>query len=697
MNDKPIDWIKLITWVQTEKTKGVSESRLKEALIKQGYTLEETNEVLKRAVNKTKINPFKKYFTSKTVPVLIISIISYFFLLYSFKEIYDGTIFILCYIAIFWIIELAYYKNKNTQANKLLIGILIVINLLVVLLFMTELMNYQNILFVALIIMTIQSITYFFKTKRKHNFNLVFLSFFSSMNISLGITIAIYLLYANLLVALFNNIEMIFLGIIILPLVIIFIILNTWLSINILKTVNIFDYNSFFKFKYTPFKILNICSHKDNIKKSIIRITTIISIIILIGSFMTTIVFNTKATNKLYSSLNSNNNNKYFLDDFKYDRYDYLLEYNNFTEPQAGKILENNGKFSYLLPSNTKIDFIKFNCDEYLNCQEKKFDNNKELSEQISLKGFEIYVIAYKNNLTYLFLIPNESYKKIMSHDLFEFQDEELQKTKISKEINNDWQSINKEINSYEIIKNDDWKFKYLMLIKEDELNQLSSQLSQETLSLIKLKNIKEAKQTIIEEYKWIKDNEKENISFYDGTKNKEEHLAKLKSNVNKLLILFEKSNKEEIEDVKYHHSIEYLYEQESKYYSLVKKTNYKIRIRIIRDFENKFRIKAQINVFESQANKIKEEYNNTNLEESDISKILRLKILETQMIKIIIKNANEEEILNIMSITKNPEICLEIKDSKIKDLCIIDNSEFNKEICNKLNDLSKVNECLTN
>ena len=91
----------------------------------------------------------------------------------------------------------------------------------------------------------------------------------------------------------------------------------------------------------------------------------------------------------------------------------------------------------------------------------------------------------------------------------------------------------------------------------------------------------------------------------------------------------------------------------------------------------------------------INEEYNKKDIPEDEVSKILRLKIIETKVANEVINRCRTYECRGpIISLTKNPLFCRALNYKDV-DNCIVQYSDYDKETCRYIRDEELRKNCL--
>ncbi len=447
----------LADWIKTEEAQGYTEVQLRKYLEDNGYKKRDIEEAIKLTLQKDTMFSLIKYIKSISIPIFLAFILSFVFLSYYFDKLSEGLMFFVALWVLLFIIDFLYKKNKDVLAKW--IGGLGIVILIV---FCDEFELLQVIILFVLVL--IHSLAYFFKSKKEYSLESIFLSLLISLTFSLAIVFLVQLIYAYGIFALIGTVQTFSLIFIMMPIYVIFIASYSLISTKLLtKALGKFDYNAYFRFKHFPFTVFNLLSSKEeNLKKSIVKSTVILSGVIMVIILVIAAILGVAFVSNTYSRMEEEHSKQ--LRQILYsshDRYEKLIELKGFNKEQGVRIVkESNGKFFYVRYDFDAVKTLFYNCDANLNCEQKPFDSNQKIENQFSLKGVSQFRIAENKSEVVIFLVPSESYEELFSHNVFEFEDTELQSTKISSEINNQWQSIHKEIIDSKVAEPKNWQEK---------------------------------------------------------------------------------------------------------------------------------------------------------------------------------------------------------------------------------------------
>ncbi len=632
---------RLVDWIKSEETQGYTEAQLRKYLIQKGYNKKDVEEAIKLASRKkfSLIN----YVKSISIPIFIVFVLAFLFLYYSFNKFSEGLILLIILGILAFVTDFLYKKNKDTIA-KWIPGLGLIVLLAFGFYFTTPLF----------VLIAVHSLLYFLKSKKKYSFESIFLILLISLTFSFAIAFLVYLIYAYGIFAIIGTIQSFILSLMMIPIYVIFIISYLLISINLIrKSFGEFNYAAYFRFKHFPFTILNILSSKEgNIKKSIIKLTTITFILLIIIILLITSFKGIRQIDDLHQRELA----EYEKLSIEYpsDRYAKLAELKSYAnEFKIHYIYWEDGRFVYSDRGLETAKKIYYNCDTDLNCQEKEFNIDQKLEEQVPLKDARAFATAKNELENVIFILPKESAEEIIFHNIFEFEDEELRDSQISLEFNNWRESIFRELLNKQATKRN-WKEKLFHYYSGDH--------TYDTVDLIlfianlgaDLYKIRVTKQISLQEYDWIKQNRINNTPFYDGSQTIQEHLQKLRNNVDylysKMPAATDKEPTYEMPDIFGEESL-----FDKAYARIYTRTHHYKSIETL-----------GIGLQEVRENKLKTlidlYYNKIDLPESDISKTIRLKILETAIAYQVIQHCkNKECVTEIISLTKNPMFCEQI------------------------------------
>lgn len=402
------------------------------------------------------------YIQTISVSLFLVFILSFIFLSYFFDKTLEGIMLLIILGFFTFFINLSYKKNKSNAAKLIAaLGLIVLITYSL----------YFEVLYASIIIVfsIIHSMTYFFKTKKKYSIESIFLTLFISLTFTFTITSLLFLIYAYGIFPLIGTVQSFIFSFVLFPVFVICIVSYLITSIKLLKkSTDEFNYFAYFKFKHFPFSLLNLLSSKDeDIKKTIIKSSAIVSILLLIISLTITAILGVVFVNNAYSySILSLEKISAQMQN-PHHRYERLIELKGFSkETTIYNLQEQDGEIYYLETELRSINTIFFNCDTNLNCQQKKFDPEQKIGDQVFLSGFDYFLTAKNETGKSIFLLPTESYEQIMSHDFFEFEDSELHNTQISTEINNQWQSYIGSISRKKILAPKNWQEKLVFFLQ---------------------------------------------------------------------------------------------------------------------------------------------------------------------------------------------------------------------------------------
>ena len=416
------------------------------------------------------------------------------------------------------------------------------------------------------------------------------------------------------------------------PLIIVFFSSFLIISIKLLQRCGCFNHNAYFRHKHFPFKILNIFSSDNlDVKKSIIKTSSLLIFFVLFLAISVSVFLSIDFVDSTYGKTESLiNSNKESIESPFY-RYEKIVQQKGFKITQ-NSVVFNGTYYGFIVP--TELGTIFYNCDVNLNnCESKAYESSLKLDQQVPLDNSFGTLLGESIGTEVLFILPKETIEKVISHNFFEFEDSELRETKIALEINEDWTRINKEL------LNEKTNLPITLIDKVDSFNsgKVFDSVVERILFTTKLGitkgDLHTSKDILIKEFNFTKKNLENGDIFYDGTEDIDGHLQKIRDNVNLLYPKTLNLPKEKIKDYPYNSLLGYNLEPESLY----EKAQFRItkRLRIFKAIEE-LGDGLSTNKDDFEINTIKREFQEIDIEESKISKVLRLKLLETRLKKIL-------------------------------------------------------------
>ncbi|MEM2121763.1 MAG: hypothetical protein QXU20_03860 [Candidatus Woesearchaeota archaeon] len=543
----------------------------------------------------------------------------------------------------------------------------------------------------------LQFYIYAFKKERKNSLTLYLFLLIISVTISIAVSFLFYIIYGNILLNIFKELEIFYAPIVLLPLYIILISSYLWISnFLISKVINNED---------KTFLLIRA----KNTKYSFLKTIIIFSLITIIITYIGCSFYLLSLERETYEYLNYNKNSrKEHFEITIIEEYENSRELKDFKTVSILKFEKRNNKFYYpehirkhIISiihneiSNNKITTIFYDCTYDLNCKKENlnYTTDKELENQIFLKDFGVLIIA-KNDTDYiLFLLPEINYEFISNFNFF-WGNKLLEKSEIAINLNSEFIKLYQSIVKREILiqKN---SFKRIFFIK-DELCNISKDSNKflyfENYNFVLYKKLIE---TIKAESGWIEKNLLYNTIFYDDTKNLEEHSKKLQENIQELYDNLINKIKFADENLSENARFSYLVIFANYYPAFINrnlKNDYlynvgNITINLDITFHtlcNGSEYDYFNNIFSEELSKINKEYQNILNEDDEIEKLLKLKYLETKVgyilnfvCGIIYKGPSTQfdNCVSVTTISKNPYLCNNYE-------CVIKNAKFDKRIC---------------
>jgi len=341
---------KLIDWIRSKEAKGLSDSKVKNRLLKGGWPEKDIDYAINYA-HKGKVN---------WMPLLLLFIGSLilFFVVNSISESGEWVfIFLLGSLIAFFYSLVPYFKsNKKEWFTELLI------------------INYSSGLFAL-------ALTFFL-------FNLiVFIIYLTNLSVTIPlIIILVSLCIIFLFYVFFFTIE------------------------NISKHfVGYFDYESYFVFKHWPFKIFNVNWKK---KWTLLKYPVIVIVIgLIIAGFMFNGIVNDKGKS-ITSDITSLQ--EFMKNQFFNDCLDNIWVTNNlsFEESFSVPILKKEDEYIYDSTAFLDIDTIFYECNlNSYTCMKKDFDPSKKIEEQLVLgENYNSVSKVSTTEQTYILVLNDNTY-----------------------------------------------------------------------------------------------------------------------------------------------------------------------------------------------------------------------------------------------------------------------------------------------
>ncbi len=674
----------LVKWITRGEAKGYTKEELKKYLLKNGYDEKEVEEAIERAPYSKITFSLFKYIKSISLPVFIAFILSFFFLAYAFNRMTEGVVFLSVLIGLSLIIEYLHNKGERALAEGITIATLVILYIILSFYERLRFSNYQF-LYVCLVFVFIvlHALIYFFRLEKKHSLISLFLNFFISFTFAFTLTFLGYLFYAYVLSVAIRNVSLLNLILVLTFLFALFVASYIWISSKLLKLTKESD-----------------IPDKRTLNKVIFKYTLIFSIIFLVGAFAYVSILGMRFENQAFSSLIilnkgvSNQIQKVFIHSNKVKLQ--ARGFNNFT--YMSKIILNNGRVAYLPFSHEmqNVSFVLFNCDENFNCQKKRFNFSQRLENQVPLNDDCFILLANNKTGKYLFLLPCRSSEEIISNGLGYF-DENLSKnfsilTEMNNQLKTDYDNaFTNESIPYEIFSN-----KLNFLYSDKTLKAFFNKLMLHRKFTITFDKYDYLEQVTFREYNKIQENELNNKTFYDGTKDLDEHIQKLQTVVDEFYQNISNINTKGDKREYYSYTLallrnDSLFDEATS--KIVRHLNlYKTMQEYIKDSEDPRKTNEQ-----EELDEISKEYSELNNSNNKIDKALRLKILEAEMLKVLERSCTDyNNKLKIVSLTQDPYLCQYSYFNRLDEQgCILNLSKYDKDMCEKIDNDELRKKCL--
>ena len=693
---------KLSDWIKQSEKVGYSEEQLKDYLLKKGYKEKDVRNAIGLTHKKaTREKPkFSLLDYISRVPVsFFLFILSFIFLSHSFGKSFEGNIILIAYLSCLIIVHFLYRINKVLLSNIITIS---AVSILLINSFLVKVWFAFLILNLGLL----HTLIYFFSSKRKYQLEPLLVTFITSATLAVTITILTYLLFAFKISEYFSIINDLNILIIMFMFILLFSVSYFLISTFLLEKTNSFNFQAYSVLN----KLLgsNIFQDKNWKKRIIILIYALILSMLLFSTALVIVVNTVNSGVRIKNAINryqAESRSQRGL--FFYDGYLQLVSlrgFNNIINYNIGPSKETMRKRLNIqyYPLNkddaTKnLSVILYNCSINLSCQKKRINQNLSLEKQLPNNSFINQIVAKNKTEKVLFVLPLISYDNMSSLNLFFAGDKTLRNTKIASELNKQWQEDDNNNLTNEIKIPPSSKLKRAEYFYSGKEYKDLSKIAQARISRTSSRYVVgTGRRVAIQEYYWIKKNQKENVSFYDGTKNLREHIKKLKDDVNKLYSKFKEIDTEKINKGQGVNTDNLL-----KSNVLFYKASNKLLINHTELFKEMKKTYGEsfIPATKIYAELIEEEYEKINTSESSISKAIRLKIIEELLAKEIIEECHTFKCFNLtINLTKDPELCKEFflaySQNKDLDKCIMTYSAYDKSSCSSIFNETLKREC---
>lgn len=396
---------------------GYNRNQIEEFLIQQGFNIQEINYIFSNLepINSVAISP-------KNINIKDYIIFSILFLLCTFT--FQKTVLTFIFLPVFFMILPIenFLKRTNIKFKKVILFFVYLFSLFLLLYFIE--------FFLAIFVIFLMSIKYYFGTYKKHSLFKIYFIFFYSFLLTF-----LFWLFKNLLLIEFVKILNFFsisyfIYIYILNIIVNVLIFPVFLVIviKLLKNkLGEFDFEGFFKFKFILFRIFNFFSTpQNNIKGSIKMLSIFIFVIYLIFYIPFGLILMFENYDDSFYRISeyiprdkSNIDYNFLLN--KYDNFKTQNDYSNINFKNLNKF-DNLNTIKEYIQNIYRIDKIQFinafyDCDLNLNCNKKTtIDENKFSFE--SFEKHNIFGIAQKNNSFDLYFFKNYDNKVLVNQHL---------------------------------------------------------------------------------------------------------------------------------------------------------------------------------------------------------------------------------------------------------------------------------------
>lgn len=393
-------------------------------------------------------------------------------------------------------------------------------------------------------------------------------------------------------------------------------------------------------------------------------------------------------------------------DNVRQQKYNHLtkfiaLKHNFSDDSQEHPILVTDNQVLFDLSSTENVGLIYTNCNvNTFYCGQVQRNYQLPLQEQFNLKNFQTIIKTKdQNNNDILILIPNLSDDSLLNIPLFSTIIRDLQ---IYKEINNEFYNVFKTIlekkspaitSKTETIK---------LFLNGYYFNQIKESVLFNVKIGLKLGALNNPLESAEEEYKYLPNNLNQKIEEYQQTINL--YYPKAQQAIQKQKQQSEQEQSQNIQSFFGYQDETLVDKSLAKLFS--KSDISKARIELGLEF-GKLRQS-------SQENTLNQAYLNRNVAESDLSKLLRLKILQTRIANILISSCENERdvqscflnilncksgddvnncVLDFIEKINSPSLCESTRFIE-KDQCYLRFSKLDTSFCVRIRDYYLKSQC---
>jgi hypothetical protein len=560
----------------------------------------------------------------------------------------------------------------------------------------------DNLLFFILpILALLHALKYYFCSSRKEDFLSTFSVLLVSLTFAAVITELFYLFVVYVPLEIIGIVHMINLSLIMSPVIIVFLISYFLISKKMLeKCFGEFNHFAFFRFKHIPGRILNFLSNKEgNLKKTIIKATAILFIIILLAFVIFVSIWGTAMMTRQNDQNNQQLERNRFIDAKNhYERGFYLNGFEiNKTVPMILDLTTNlitvpNGMLN-------GVNLIFYDCVN-LNCKNITLNPNQNLAQQINLQKilnkedsdeqifFETTLMT-KSNQKIIFIPSQLTFEQVKQLDPFEFENLELKNSLIVNEIRED---LKKAYAFFDVRMNtpESGFEKFIYFYGGQGYEDITASATGLIELSLRLGRATKSRSNLRQDYALLKEEIKTN-QFYDGTTNIDQHIQVLKTSIE----LFYPAYKQEL-DAKENKRSEVYPDYWFGAVTVYERANSKLaeHTLLVETFEKVGEeVKRLLKTIDTHT---VNEYSKLNIQESKISKVLRLRMLNKVLISKRIDNCKNDFSCQRQVIYKSKDVsfCRQALRNE-QTQCYSQLSLNNKKACKRIIDHRFQQECL--
>ncbi len=631
-----MSYSELAKWVEQKEKEGYRLEEVKKYLIKQGYAEKEVEKLIQE-VKKSRVSlkDFAKELGTSTIFLFGVSFIfniyaippfTYFesvnslsYYLFSFLPFYVAgwiriplsriTILLIALVLPYLLSD--YLKKKNAPKVALIVEILTILGMPFL-----AIKLQLHYLMILIILALINPLILNYRAGSNHSLYASFLTVLISLSFASTITVVFAFIYVYTAIPLMGTITFPLAPLATLPIIAVFFYsyLET-LKKLIKKTINKSETKENRKFRVFPLRIFNVFLPSLTNKKDSVRSAMLLTTAVLLFTMYVSLNYYLNGYNDLVHS------GKQSLEVVQ-----NLMKL-KFYNSRADMTLRTNGFAFKDEPINWYDDYENlpyFECRNNSKCERIELSEAKKEKMKNHLEPNQWVVLGENETLTGVFILNYPKNEEVVSANFFEYYPEDIKNLKIIQELNSEWRELFTQKDAHrrrvKIFSN--------LSLKEKIMRAYTGKTDQDTLNLHFSSRKLLAKISLYfndiplilnQEIGWIEANKKERKPFYDGTQNLEEHLERLKRNVRTLELLETKFKPPQIK----------VLEQRSMLELTVNKFGSKTGLH-----KRGHDLRKKINeLVKEDLDKQKERLS---VSESLVSKIMRYKVLESQLALII-------------------------------------------------------------